>query len=87
MTDYRERLVRRAARTAARQTMILQRVNDAFSESIESERRGRSLGDIAADLDALRLAQSVYNQSQTQPIIEQIPSIIGQTRNMMDGGR
>jgi hypothetical protein len=87
MTDYRERLVRRAARTAARQTMILQRVNNAFSESVEARRRSLSLEDIAANFDTLNRAQSVYVQNQAQPIIRQLPNVISQAHDMMEGSQ
>jgi hypothetical protein len=84
MTDYRERLVRRAARTAARETMLLQRVNNAFSKSVEAVQRSKSFAEIAADLDTLRLKQSVYSQEITQPIIEAMPGIISDTKSQLD---
>jgi|TARA_R110002020_G_scaffold9613_1_gene37721 hypothetical protein len=87
MTDYRERLVRRAARTAARQTSLLTRVNDAFSESAAAQARSESLGDIAMRLDALKQAQSVYLQEQARPIVERLPTIIQQTHDELGGRR
>ena len=48
MPNYRERIVRRAARTAARQTMLLQRVNAAFGETPAAEERSESFYEISA---------------------------------------
>jgi|TARA_Y100001973_G_C5169488_1_gene318167 hypothetical protein len=86
MTNYRERIVRRAARTAARQTMLLKRVNDAFGETANTERRDITFTEAMEALDSITRRQSVYNQTNAAPIVQAIPQVVsGVYRNMNEG--
>ena len=87
MPNYRERIVRRAARTAARQTMLLQRVNTAFGETPAAEERSESFYEIAARLDRINNIQSVRQQQEAMAIVDSIPSTIQRIQSDMSGGQ
>ena len=87
MINYRERIVRRAARTAARQTMLLKRVNNAYGDAANTERRNITFTEAMEALDSINRRQSVYNQGNAAPIVQAIPQVVSGIYNNMNEGR
>ena len=87
MTNYRERIVRRAARTAARQTMLLKRVNEAFGDIPTAADRTEKFRRMVEEYDSLNNKRSVYNQPTVAPIVQSIPTVIADIYGNMNEGR
>tara|TARA_R100000655_G_scaffold48384_2_gene85806 strand:- start:1561 stop:1830 length:270 start_codon:yes stop_codon:yes gene_type:complete len=74
--ELSERLVRRAARTAARETMLIRSINERFGVAAAAEARNREFERIARQYDMLprNLNSDGWSPfvSSTSPIVNQI---------------
>jgi hypothetical protein len=82
--ELSERLIRRSARIAARQTMLIRSINQRFSSDTHSSRRDKTLTQIASNYDALPLA---LNRPQWSPFTDSTSNVVNGIVQNMKGSR
>ena len=78
--ELSERLIRRSARVAARQTMLIRSVNQRFGSDTHSPQRDKTLTQIALDYDSLPFA---LDRSRWSPFTSSTSQVVsGIVQNM-----